>query len=88
MRPRGPIRLALAEALISPGTTRELAARTQVALDATRRTICNMRRAGEAVVIGRVRVDGVKQLVPIYAPAPPAREDRGFEQLQIFFAAL
>lgn len=67
MRPRGEIRVVLVEGLHrGPATTRELAMRTQVGLQSAMRTLDNMRRAGEAVVVRRERVPGVSRPVPVY----------------------
>jgi DNA-binding IclR family transcriptional regulator len=48
MRPAGEIRIALLDAVTdAPGSTlQELALRAQVAVDAARRTLDNLRRAG------------------------------------------
>jgi len=51
----------------SPGTSRELAARTQIAIGSTRETLNNMCRSREVFVLQQSRVDGVKRPVPIYA---------------------
>ena len=75
MRPRGEFRQALDMALGAGGgawhpvglTTRELAARANVAIDAARLTLDNMVRAEEAVKLDVVRVPGVKRPVPVYA---------------------
>lgn len=79
-RPRGEIREVLARGLqVGAGHTRELALRTGVGVTAARRTLDNMRRAGEAVVLREVRMQGVRRPVPVYglagtpdAPAPAA----------------
>lgn len=52
-----------------PGTTRELALRTQVGFSATMWTLRNMVTAGEAEKVSTVRVPGVKRPVPVYGLA-------------------
>jgi len=68
MRPHGEIRQVLRQALSSgAGTTRDLASRTNVGLEAARLTLDNMVRAGEAVKLAQVKVPGAKRPVPVYA---------------------
>lgn len=68
-RAPGEIRLALRSAIaISPGTTRQLAARTQVGVQAAMYTLNNMVQAGEASKLAPVRVPGVRRPVPVYGP--------------------
>lgn len=74
MRPRGELRALLADAFGSgvTGTTRDLAMRTGIGITATRRTLDNMLRAEEAVVVNTARLPGVKRPVPVYGPKPAA----------------
>lgn len=68
MRPAGEIRRVLEEALAKEhGTTRDLAARAQVSVELTRRTLDNMVRGGAALVVGTIPVPGVRRPVPVYA---------------------
>lgn len=63
----GEIRQRLHEMLSAGrGTTRELAARSNVGLQAAMYTLDNMRRAGVVFVADEVRVPGVKRPVPVY----------------------
>ncbi len=70
MRPRGEYRPLLLDALSTPGMARELAGRTQISYDVTRRTLDNMCRSGEAAVLYEARVDGVRRPVPVYGRPP------------------
>lgn len=70
MRCRGEIRERLAEGLSAgAGTTREIAARTGVGREVARRTLDNMRRAAEVVIVDLARVPGVRRPVPVYGLA-------------------
>lgn len=75
MRPRGEFRQALVRAVevAGPGgaTWRGLAQMACVAGGVARRTVENMRAAGEVVVIGQAREPGVSRPLNLYAPAPP-----------------
>lgn len=72
MRPAGAVRQALADALKpGPGTSRQVAQRACAGLEATRRTLDNMVRAGHARVLRQERVPGVRRPVPVYALAEP-----------------
>jgi hypothetical protein len=55
----------------APGTSRELAARTQVGFTAAMWTLRNMVVAGEASKLQPVRVPGVKRPVPVYGLSTP-----------------
>lgn len=71
MRPAGDVRLALiqaCEALAAKGgaTLRELAAAAKVGLDAARRAVDNLRRAGVLAVIGKRPVEYRNRPVAIY----------------------
>lgn len=82
MRPRGEIREALGEAarrLVPPGsvpghgvTWRELVRAACVGELMGRRTVVDMQRAGELVVVGQRAVPGICRPVNLYAPAQPA----------------
>jgi hypothetical protein len=71
MRPRGEVRLALAqavEAAPAPGATwRELAAQACVGLDSARRTVGNMVAAGELIVVGHKRVPHARRPMNVLA---------------------
>lgn len=70
MRPPGELRQALCDGLaLGPATTRELAMRTCMGLDAARWTLDNMRRGGLVQVVDQVRVPGVRRPVPVYGRA-------------------
>lgn len=70
MRPRGEIREVLARGLeLGVGNTRELAMRTGVGVTAAMRTLDNMRRSGEVVVVREDPMPGVKRRVPVYGLA-------------------
>lgn len=73
MRPRGEVRALLAGALqeARSGSTALLAERTQVGRELARRTLDNMRRADEVVVLRTERVPGACRPVPVYALARP-----------------
>lgn len=83
MRPAGEIRQALAlacEQLATPGsgcTLRELADAARVGVDACRRAVDNMRRAGVLVKVGERRVSYRNRPVALYAPVAhrPAAND-------------
>ncbi len=63
----GEIRQRLHEVMSAGrGTTRELAARSNVGLQAAMYTLDNMKRAGVVFVADEVRVPGVKRPVPVY----------------------
>jgi predicted ArsR family transcriptional regulator len=83
MRPRGEIRQLLFEAVgLSPGTSRDLAARTQVGYEHARRTLDNLCRAEDIVVVGEARVEGVRRPVPVYGrPAPGERSSEASSEL-------
>jgi predicted ArsR family transcriptional regulator len=67
MRPQGEVRTTVAEGLSAgPGMTRELAQRVGLDVQATRKTLDNMRNAGQVVVVGEERVPGVRRPVPVY----------------------
>jgi predicted ArsR family transcriptional regulator len=69
-RPVSDAALDLMAALIDgPGTCRQLAQRTGLAVSATRTALDNMVRRGDATADERVRVPGVKRPVPVYARA-------------------
>ena len=75
MRPRGEIRQVLAQAAgaqVGGATWRDLAISTQVGFDAARTTVQSMRRSGELVVIGVVRLEHSRRPLALYAPAPQA----------------
>lgn len=83
MRPAGEIRqalraaaLALAEPARSP-TMFELAATAQVGFASARRTIDNMRRAGELTIVRERRVDYRNRPVAEYAVAAFQPHERG-----------
>lgn len=88
MRPAGEVRQALlqaAEALAQPGrgpTLQELAAKACVGLVTARRTVDNMRRAGQLTKLpaGR-RVAYRNRPVAEYAPAQPVAQGEGFVDL-------
>lgn len=69
MRPAGEVRRVLEEALANETaiTSRDLAARTRVSVELTRRTLDNMVRGGAALVVGTIPVPGVRRPVPVYA---------------------
>lgn len=74
MRPQQDIRLCLAAALIDGGgTSRELARRIGAGREATRQTLGNMVRVGDAQITRMVRVPGVKRPVPFYERSLPAQ---------------
>lgn len=71
MRPHGEIRIALMAGLkAGPARSATLAHRTGVGLAATRRTLDNMVRRGDALVVSMQRVTGCKRPVPVYGLAP------------------
>lgn len=83
MRPQGDQRTCIAEGLrAGPGKTRELAARTGIAEQAARRTLDNMRKAGQVVVVDAERVPGVCRPVPVYDLAERHRTPAGWVPLQ------
>ncbi len=86
-RPRGPVRHAVGAVLEQPGMTRDLAARAQLAVVHTRRTLDNMRRSGQITVIEQRRVAGVKRPVPVYAITQnlERQPEAPGAQLHIFF---
>lgn len=70
-RPQGEIRIAMRDGLgDGPGVARALAQRAGVGLAAARITLSNMVRSGEARIVDRVRVPGVKRPVPLYDLTP------------------
>ena len=73
MRPRGEIREALCLAAVQFGqdgfTWRDLAHAACVGFDAAKRTVGNMARAGELVVLDEVRVPGANRPMLRYVPA-------------------
>jgi len=76
-RPVSDAALDLMAALIDgPGTCRQLAQRTGLAVSATRTALDNMVRRGDACADERVRVPGVKRPVPVYSRAQ-AGDDSG-----------
>jgi hypothetical protein len=87
MRPRGEYRQILFGALAQPGTARALAERTQIGYEVTRRTLDNMCRSVEAVVIDEIRVEGVKRRVPLYGLPNEAEIDANTEALEVIAAA-
>lgn len=75
MRPASEIRHALLKAahdlkaIGQPCTLRELASHAQVGTEAARRTVDNMRRAGQLVISGHCRMQHRNRPVALYAPA-------------------
>ena len=57
---------------VAAATWREISARACVGFAAGRRTIDNMRRAGELGVVGALKVEGVRRPMSLYAPAAPS----------------
>lgn len=80
MRPAGDIRVALLEAAATAprSTMRELAERAAVGVDAARRTVDNLRRAG-AIVRGPDRVVSYRN-TPV-ATWMPAANDHAIHEL-------
>jgi Cdc6-like AAA superfamily ATPase len=85
MRPAGEIRQALLQAardLATPQqapTLTELAHKACVAVSAARRTVDNMKRAGELREARTRKVDYRNKPVAEYEPAPPApQQDEGY----------
>lgn len=78
MRPRGEIRMALAEAAellareVGAATWRDMAQRAQVGYRAAERTVGNMARAGELQRVGRAEVPHSRKPMVLYAPVAPA----------------
>ena len=91
---RGEIRLTLSRALraaAAPLTTRALAERTGIGYTAARRTVENMRRAGEVALLGSVRVEGTSARAGLYVLAPdcaPAPAVSAFDTLKSWTAAI
>jgi hypothetical protein len=74
VRPAGEVRAALVKAMRDakgPATTRLLAARACVGLEAARHTLDNLVRAGVADKPGTTRVPGVRRPVPVYTLRVP-----------------
>lgn len=70
MRPQSECRVDVAAALVDgPGTVKQLAQRTGWSIGKVRTAVDNMVRAGDAEEVGRVRVPGVKQRVPVFGRA-------------------
>ena len=88
MRPRGEYRQILFDALAQPGTARALAERTQIGYETTRRTLDNMCRSVEAVVVDEIRVEGVKRRVPLYGRAAETEADSDACALEMAVAAI
>ena len=84
-RPRGEVRQAIAQAAQSQArcfTWQDLAQHAGVGFAAARETVRNMARAGELMVVGELRVDGVRRPMVHYAPAPPANGAQGADAEQ------
>lgn len=70
MRPHSEIRVDMAAALVDgPGTVVQLAQRTGWSIGLTRKALDNMAAAGDAVVLDKIRVPGIRRRVPLYAKA-------------------
>ena len=74
MRPRGEVRQAVASAATvlsrqhGSCTGRDVAAWANAGFEKTRRTLSDMVRAGELVVVGQARAPGVCRPLNLYAP--------------------
>lgn len=78
MRPQSECRVDVAAAMVDgPGTVKQLAQRTGWSIGKVRTAVDNMVRAGDAEEVGRVRVRGVKQRVPVYGRAVRVRDAIG-----------
>jgi len=76
VRPAGEVRVAMLKALReakAPATTKMLAARACVGLEAARHTLDNLVRAEVASKPGTTRVPGVRRPVPLYALRVPVQ---------------
>ena len=86
MRPCGPARGELVQALASgPATSRVLAQRTGLSLGEVQRTLGNMQRPPrvDVVVLTCTQVIGVSRPVPVYALPLSGDEDRPVDAPQV-----
>lgn len=92
-RPAGPFReLVLDAARQGPCTMREVAHRTQIGMERTRRTVENLARGGELQVVGEQRVDYRNRPVAVYqavapqvaTPPEPPQEQMSAAEIQLF----
>lgn len=88
MRPRGEIRLALAQAAAqatpeNPVTYADLARAACVGYDAARATAYNMAASGELVAVGTRRVPGIKRPLRTYVHSSRAQVRRDPAVLQL-----
>lgn len=89
MRPRGEIRQAVASAagqLVAQRgcfTGRDVAHAAQVAFEKTRRTLLDMVRAGELVVVGETNVPGICRPLNIYTQPEPEKAPMGADLFRV-----
>lgn len=82
MRPPGEVRQAMLQAALTltrdglgGATFKQMAVCAKVGFSAARLTADNLARAGQLVVIGLHRVEGVNRPMRLYAPPPPPDAD-------------